>query len=126
MQKRTAEKVADVLGLAEQYISLGRPRKRPGKDRPEAINDNGNPVKVTKSAFWYIGQVSLVGAVKMACLEQGYSAQVRRYVEDYLSMVREGKTGFTLAEIDNLEWDTRQLQRDLRAARRIIEKVYLS
>lgn len=128
MRTTTAAKVADVLGLVEAYLEGGRPRKRPGKPRPEAIAISGNPVKLkNKANFWDIEKVSLLGALKMACYEQGYSTAIRKHAEDALGKASQFPYTYSLHGIealDDAEWDTRQLQRAARAARRKLEKEY--
>lgn len=127
MTKKTAAKVADVLGLAEAYLDGGRPRKLPGKPRPEAMHIAGLPTKITKTNFWNIEKVSLVGAIKMAVMEQGYSRTVRTYAEDAIGEpwpYTYAKYG--LQGVDDLLWDTRRLRREIRSARKQIERTYLS
>jgi hypothetical protein len=128
MQKRTAEKVVDILGLVEAMLDDGRPRKLPGKPRPEAIIW-GLPAKVSLRNWYDIQKVSLVGAFKMAALEQGYSAYVRKVAAQELAWAvydRFGQIAFLgLDELDGREPDTRQLIRDVKRARRFVERTWL-
>jgi hypothetical protein len=127
MQKRTAAKVADLLGLAEAWLRTGRPRKLPGRPRAEATM-YGLTTKVTTRNVFDCEKVSLVGAFKAARIEQGYTRTIQKYAEDALAKVAYPWTyeALGLQGIDDLENDTRQLIRDLRAARKNIERQYLS
>jgi len=127
MQKRTAAKVADLLGLAEEWLKEGRPRKLPGKPRAEATI-YGLTTKVTTRNYFLIEKVSLVGAFRAARMEQGYSRRIQRIAEEELAARSWPWTyeEFGLQGIDDLEWDTRALLRDIRAARKHVERTYLS
>lgn len=126
MQKRTAEKVANLLGLVEQWIKDGRPRKMPGKPRPEAISDYGTPMKATLRNFWAIDKLSLPAAFKLAQQEEGYTKYVRDIAEEELLYEYSPWSWhhLSVADIDNEELDTRELVRAARAARRYIETTY--
>lgn len=134
MQKRTAAKVADLLGLTEAWLEHGRPRKMPGKSRPEAMV-YGLPCKITRANAFYTEKISLVGAFKAARIEQGYSKTVEQdaIVEfiiasknDHLRAFVRGDITAALSLIDDEAWDTRWLRRDLRRARKNVERTYLS
>jgi predicted phage-related endonuclease len=127
MQKRTAAKVADLLGLAEEWLSIGRPRKLPGQSRAEAWM-YGLSTKVTSKNQLWIDKVSLVGAFKAARLEQGYSQRIQRYAEEELAQRCWPITyrRYGLQGIDDIEFDTRALIRDIRGARKRVEKMYLA
>jgi len=140
MRKATAEKVADLLGLVEEYLAAGRPRKLPGKPRPEATTIWGDYKKrVNPDDFFIIDKVSLVGAFKMALREQEYSRTVREYAA--LSLIFEGggykhfiesyKPRGSSVLYDTLQWmddnepDTRHVIREVRKTRRFVERRYL-
>lgn len=141
MTKATAEKVADLLGLVEEYLDAGRPRKLPGKPRPEACSIWGKPMyRIAPDDFFIIDKVSLVGAFRLATREQEYSRNVREWASlmlivkagAYPFFIRNGnKRGQsrlykTLAWLDNNEPDTRHLIREVRAARRFVERMYIN
>lgn len=128
MQKKTAANVADILGLAEEWLGYGRPRKLPGKSRAEAMM-YGLTAKVTRHNIWACDKVSLVGAFRGARLEQGYTRRTQKLAEAALAEA----TGliylyqdYGLQGIDDSESDTRQLIRDVRRTRKWIEKAYLA
>ena len=127
MQKRTAAKVADLLGLAETWLLAGRPRKLPGKPRVQATM-LGLETKVLPSNFLMVEKVSLVGAFNMARIEQGYSRYVQKIAENVLAGQAYPYTYEVhgLQGIDDIMPDTRQLIRDIRAARKQVERTYLS
>lgn len=126
MTKKTAEKVADLLGLTEEYLAAGRPRKKPGKPRPQATDIYGRAITTLtrKIDFWGVEKCSLVGAFKLAAYDQMYSKNVMEWAEAaVIDALGEFKR---LADIDN-EWeDTREVQRLLRRARRRLEGSHLS
>lgn len=128
MRRVTALKVADTLALVEVWLEYGRPRKRPNGDRPEALNEWGQPVSPTRTPVWSLGKVSLPAAFQVSTKEQGYSRYVRQLAEDAFVQAAE-KHGWSFGihevrDIDYYEDDTRQLMRYARAARRELEKTY--
>lgn len=140
MRRDTAEKVADLLGLVEEYLAAGRPRKLPGKPRPEATTIWGDPKKnIRAKDFFLIDKVSLVGAFRLATKEQEYSRCVREWASLLLIVKAGGYSHFlthgnkrgesrlykTLAWLDDNEPDTRHVIREVRAVRRAVERTYL-
>lgn len=105
-QTRTLKKAANLLAAVESTLSYGRPRKRPGKDRP-LWNSNG--------------QFSLVGALKSDAKALGYSKTVRDTAERYIGIAA-GIFAADAAWLDEYIYDTRELQRIVHRARRNIEK----
>lgn len=131
MRKNTAAKVADLLALVAAWLEDGRPRKLPGKPRVEIIDNYGKPMsKVDFGELWKVSKVSLTGAFKLSAIEQGYSRYIRELAQGELVWAYYDKHALiqypTLAEIDAGEMDTRELIRTARAARRDIERTYLS
>lgn len=132
MTKATALKVADLLGLTEEYLAIGRPRKAPGKPRPEATDIHGHSInRITRKIdYWQIDKVSLVGAVKFAAIDQGYSKAIRDIASDFISdeAYLKGwgyaRWRLTLEELDEFVFDTRELRRIIKAARRDIERSF--
>ena len=130
MQKRTAEKVIDTLGLVEMLLSsTGRPRKRPLQPRPEALDWDGKPIKVHPDNYLNIAQLSLGGAIKLAAMEQGYSRRIqietaKAITNQCYPSVADAFSHKTPDWYDNDECDTRQVIRDVKAARRLFEKQY--
>lgn len=135
MTKRTAAKVADLLGLVEAYLKSGRPRKAPGKPRPPAVSIWGQEMKkVSNTDFFIMDKVSLPTAFKVATREQGYSRNVKEWAgcafigasgNSHLLRDERGLVEI-LQQIDDEAWDTQELRRDLRRARKWVEKVYLA
>lgn len=108
MQRKTALKVANLLGAVETTLRAGRPRKRPGRSRPTSAD----------------GLYSLVGAMKADAKLLGYGWLVRERAAEVIldatpTMV--GTPAHTLGVLDRDENDTRQIIRYVRAARRRIE-----
>ena len=141
MRRTTAEEVADLLGVVEATLAGGRPRKPLGKSRPEAVTHFGKPIfiaKASNSDFWLMDTISLVGAFKLAVRENEYSRRVREYASLCLLMhsglhklIHGGKRGEpvlynALQYLDDATVDTRELQRNIRATRKLIEENYLA
>lgn len=133
MRHDTAYKVADVLGLVEAFLSqTQRPRKRPGKPRPLAEVRTLSGIKpitrLTKDMqFLDVDRVSLVGALRLACYEQGYSRHVQQVAAFEIAWAWWTNSGEaewidSLEGIDNHVQDTRELLRAVKRARRYVEK----
>lgn len=132
MTKETAQKVADLLGLVENSLKAGRPRKPPGRPRPEATDLRGVPVRLDKAQFWTLDKISTPAAFRLAAKEQGYSPYIVRVASEefrwtagYFHGSEKAYAPLSLAEIDAIELDTRNLIRAAHKARTWIERAYL-
>lgn len=130
MRRHTAEAVADILGMVEHLLDKGRPRKHPGKPRPEAeLTDGKRILRVKPGQLLSIDTVSLPAALRLARQEGEYTrhAQHVATLEIAWAYYLLSDTYLHLAEdIDNEERDTRQLIRAARKARRYVEKYHLN
>lgn len=128
MQKRTAQKAADLLGLVEALLDQsGRPRKLPGKPRPEALDLNGEPTTIRGKDLFAVTALSLPAAFKLAAKEMGYTPTVlNAAIEAFEDAAFDAGWTWTISfrgieGLDQDYWDTRDLIRYARRARKTVE-----
>ena len=125
MRRTTIDKVYDLLHeVAGNLRQYGRPRKRPGKDRPEAMTRWGSVVKPTHPNAAHF---SLGGTFKASAKNLGYSRRVMRHAMVAFATEAIRGTNWTvdpksverlIKRLDNDTADTRALVRTARTAAR--------
>lgn len=113
-----------ILEIAHDLLKPGRPRKRPGKPRPEAVTPwasdvsyrDGNAVRYSLPGAVQRAAYSIRREVSKATLSRARS-QASRLIAIELS----GIEGFSLPWLDEKWADTREVQRAIKRSIRQLE-----
>ncbi len=119
LRPSSVKKAIDLLSSTKTTITMhGRPRRRPNIDqRPEAVSQSGKQVSPYSPGA---DRWSLPGAFKADSKALGYTNGITKLAQAYFVAayreVHPFTSGKSIAQIDALEFDTREITRALQRA----------